>query len=192
MKNDAITKHAEMIPKIKELIDQPDSMKENASCAASIKEIKELIIRTERPDDMKESCAELIEKIKELIKLTKRLDARCDTLITQIQELLNGLDEMKSLYKTKLDKIKKKCEEIWNALNPLIKLIEDIKKIDVYTKFTELIKKTENINSKLSIVEGYKKYKYDWDYSALHFGMYLFLFLSRSKLIFNYSFRKRG
>ena len=147
--------------------------------------------------------ARFIPKIQEIKDLSgsMNLNARCAKLITEIKELKIRLGEIyKFVYqeekrfemknkdvKNEPNNIKKKCEEIWNALNPLIKLIEDIKKIDVYTKFTELIKKTENINSKLRIVEGY-----NWDYSALHFGMYFFLFLSRSKLIFNYSFRKRG
>ena len=145
-------------------------------------------------DDMKHEVitkhARFIPKIQEIIDLSgsMNLNARCAKLITEIKELKIRLGEIYKFVnqeekryemknkdvKNEPNNIKKKCEEIWNALNPLIKLIEDIKKIDVYTKFTELIKKTENINSNLSIVEGYKKYKYDWDYSALHFGMYFF------------------
>ena len=144
MKHEVITKHAGFIPKIQEIIDLSGSMNLNARCAKLITEIKELKIR-----------------LGEIYKFVNQEEKRYEMKNKDVKNEPNNIK-------------KKKCEEIWNALNPLIKLIEDIKKIDVYTKFTELIKKTENINSKLSIVEGYKKYKYDWDYSALHFGMYLF------------------
>ena len=162
MKHEAIKKYLMLITEIEELIYQSNSMNSNAICAELITKIEELIYRS---NSMNAAYNKMIVKTRKLGEKRVETNARYDVLIND-ENIKNQLNNIKTMYEDT-----KNNQKIWNALNTVIKLIEDTKKIDMYTKITESIKKFENINIQFYKVEDSEKYE---NYSALHFGMYLF------------------